>query len=71
MDNKCELIFHVVFSSRNSKSVKFEETSHNQMWSQDGRRYVRSSIFVYYYYYYKFCSQIEVPEHNNCRLVPY
>ena len=24
-----------------------------------------------YYYYYKFCSQIEVPEHSNCRLVPY
>ena len=23
----------------------------------------------YYYYYYKFCSQIEVPEHSNCRLV--
>ena len=25
----------------------------------------------YYYYYYKLCSQIEVPEHSNCRLVPY
>ena len=24
-----------------------------------------------YYYCYKFCSQIEVPEHSNCRLVPY
>ena len=22
-------------------------------------------------YYYRFCSQIEVPEHSNCRLVPY
>ena len=22
------------------------------------------------YYYYKLCSQIEVPEHSNCRLVP-
>ena len=21
--------------------------------------------------YYKLCSQIEVPEHSNCRLVPY
>ena len=25
----------------------------------------------YYYYYYKLCSQIEVPEHSNGRLVPY
>ena len=23
------------------------------------------------FHYYKLCSQIEVPEHSNCRLVPY
>ena len=28
-------------------------------------------MVYYYYYYYKLCSQIEVPEHSNCRLVPY
>ena len=27
-------------------------------------------INYYYYYYYKLCSQIEVPEHSNCWLVP-
>ena len=26
--------------------------------------------YYYYYYYYILCSQIEVPEHSNCRLVP-
>ena len=26
---------------------------------------------ITYYYYYMLCSQIEVPEHSNCRLVPY
>ena len=26
---------------------------------------------LYVHYHYKFCSQIEVPEHSNCRLVPY
>ena len=28
-------------------------------------------ILLLLHYYYKFCSQIEVPEHSNCRLVPY
>ena len=28
-------------------------------------------VKYYYYYYYMLCSQIEVPEHSNCRLVPY
>ena len=27
--------------------------------------------YYYYYYYYMLCSEIEVPEHSNCRLVPY
>ena len=32
---------------------------------------VRWMLGVSLNYYYKFCSQIEVPEHSNCRLVPY
>ena len=31
----------------------------------------RAVHYYYYYYYYKLCSQIEVPEHSDCRLVPY
>ena len=34
-------------------------------------RFVVGDMWIHYYYYYKFCSQIEVPEHSNCRLVPY
>ena len=36
-----------------------------------GAKTIYTSSRYYYYYYYKFCSQIEVPEHSNCRLVPY
>ena len=34
-------------------------------------RIPRQKYYYYYYYYYKFCCQIEVPEHSNCRLVLY
>ena len=34
--------------------------------------YVCGNYYYYYYnYYYKFALKIEVPEHSNCRLVPY
>ena len=33
--------------------------------------YFGLNLKYYYYYYHKFCSQIEVPEPSNCRLVPY
>ena len=35
------------------------------------QNYTIALNYYYYYYYYKLCSQIEVPEHSNCRLVPY
>ena len=32
---------------------------------------VHMQCLGYYYYYYMLCSQRKVPEHSNCRLVPY
>ena len=63
-------------------SIFIIQQSHPSLWPsgmgsclRQNRSWVRflavSDIYHYYYYYYVLCSQIEVSEHSNCRLVPY
>ena len=53
--------------------IQFKMVSHSKN-VQMSKFFIRVFLIyyiIYYYYYYKLCSQIEVPEHSTCRLVPH